>query len=216
MQTMRDFLIGLDPYLIWPFRLMGPSFAGFLLGTFILCLFCAAVGDICSILVRRMNRKVYGEYHDEMIRKHNLSVRAIGSGDKTAYKAANKLAHEAFGKYFFSQIGAFTVSLWPAPFTLAWMDLRFGHVDFSLPFAVPGLDRSVGYVFFFVPLYIAARMLYGRCMRLLPAYRRLAAKAVHGSEKDVLRFENLGRGRDEGRGDGTGKADHGEKGEPGS
>lgn len=193
MDAIRDALIWLDPWLIWAYRLSGHAFSGFLLGTFVLCLGCAVLGDAGYLLARRLNRRVYGEYHDEMIRRHNLSVRAIGQGNKAAYKAANKLAHEAFGKYFFSQAGVFTASLWPAPFALAWMDLRFRHVPLSLPVSLPGIGKEVAYPFFFIPLYIAARMLYGRLARCVPAYRRLQDWAAHGRETDVLRFEDLGR-----------------------
>lgn len=85
------------------------------------------MGDVTSQLARRLNRNLYGRYRDEMVRHHNLSVRALRHADKEAYKAVNKQAHEAFGKYFFSQAGAFTLSIWPVPFAMAWMELRFGE-----------------------------------------------------------------------------------------
>ena len=128
METLRNILLALDPFIIWAFRLSDGPWAGFFLGSFFLNLTCVVMGDVTSILARRLNRKVYGAYHDEMVRHHNLSVKALRSSDKEAYKAVNRQAHEAFGKYFFSQAGAFALSIWPLPFALAWMELRFGGI----------------------------------------------------------------------------------------
>ena len=122
MEILRNFLLSLDPFIIWAFRLTDSAWAGFFLGSIMLNLVCVLMGDTTSILARRLNRKVYGAYHDEMVKHHNLSVKALRSSDKEAYKAVNKQAHEAFGKYFFSQAGAFTLSIWPLPFALAWMN----------------------------------------------------------------------------------------------
>jgi hypothetical protein len=41
-------------------------------------------------------------------------------------------------------------AIWPLPFALAWMQIRFGKVDFVLPW----IDISVGYQFTFFPIYI--------------------------------------------------------------
>ncbi len=191
MDILRDFLLAVDPAVIWAFRLSEQPWVGFFSGIFILNLGCVILGDVTSILARRLNRKVYGTYHDEMVRQHNLSIRALRYSDKEAYTATNKQAHEAFGKYFFSQAGAFTLTIWPAPFVLAWMELRFGGVPLELPFSVPGLGDRVLYPFFFIPMYLAVRISYGKMMRLFPFYQRILAWTRHGGEEAMLSFVDL-------------------------
>lgn len=201
MEMIRSLLVLFDPFIIWAFRLADNPWAGFFLGSAVLNLFCVVTGDVCSIGVRRLNRRLYGRYHDDMVRHHNLSVTALRHADKDAYKAVNKQAHEAFGKYFFSQAGAFTVSIWPLPFALAWMDMRFGSFPFDLPFAIPWVGQSVMFPFFFIPMYIALRMLYGRSMRRLAWYRRVQAWAGHASDTEMQSFLELLK-PSEGSGDG--------------
>jgi len=191
MGMFRDFLVALDPFVVWAFRVSDEPWAGFLIGSLILNLACVMLGDVTSILARRLNRKVYGAYHDEMVKHHNLSVKALRNSDKDAYKAVNKQAHEAFGKYFFSQAGAFALSIWPLPFALAWMEMRFGGIPMELPFSIPGVGKSVFYPFFFIPIYIFARIAYGKLMRLSPAYRRVLEWTKHGKGEEMLSFVDL-------------------------
>ncbi len=187
----RDFFVALDPFVIWAFRVSEESWVGFLFGSLILNLACVMLGDVTSILARRLNRKVYGAYHDEMVKHHNLSVKALRTSDKEAYKAVNKQAHEAFGKYFFSQAGAFALSIWPLPFALAWMEMRFGGIPMDLPFAIPGVGKSVFYPFFFIPIYIVVRISYGKLMRMSPVYRRILEWTKHSSGEEMLSFVEL-------------------------
>lgn len=187
----RDFFVALDPFVIWAFRVSEESWVGFLFGSLILNLACVMLGDVTSILARRLNRKVYGAYHDEMVKHHNLSVKALRTSDKEAYKAVNKQAHEAFGKYFFSQAGAFALSIWPLPFALAWMEMRFGGIPMDLPFAIPGVGKSVFYPFFFIPIYIVVRISYGKLLRMSPVYRRILEWTKHSSGEEMLSFVEL-------------------------
>lgn len=191
MELLRDFLVALDPFIIWAFRLVDDPWMGFFTGSLVLNLGCVVLGDVTSILARRVNRKIYGRYHDDMVRHHNLSIKALRESDKEAYKAVNKQAHEAFGKYFFSQAGAFTLSIWPLPFALAWMDLRFGGVPLTLPYSLPGVGQDVFFPFFFIPIYILARILYGRIMRRLSWYQRIMAWTRHGKETEMMSFVEL-------------------------
>lgn len=191
MSMFRDFFVALDPFVIWAFRVSEESWVGFLFGSLILNLACVMLGDVTSILARRLNRKVYGAYHDEMVKHHNLSVKALRTSDKEAYKAVNKQAHEAFGKYFFSQAGAFALSIWPLPFALAWMEMRFGGIPMDLPFAIPGVGKSVFYPFFFIPIYIGVRISYGKLMRMSPVYRRILEWTKHSSGEEMLSFVEL-------------------------
>lgn len=191
MGIFHDFLVALDPFIIWPFRLSAEPWTGFLAGSFVLNLICIVLGDVTSILARRLNRKVYGSYHDDMVRHHNLTVKALRNSNKDAYKAVNKQANEAFGKYFFSQAGAFTLSIWPLPFALAWMELRFGGIPLELPFAIPGLGQSVFYPFFFIPIYIAVRISYGKLMSRFSFYQRIQTWTRYGKETEMLSFVDL-------------------------
>ncbi|NLW81146.1 MAG: hypothetical protein GXY42_05665 [Desulfovibrionales bacterium] len=191
MDILRNFILALDPFIIWAFRLVDDPWVGFFLGISVLNLICVIMGDVTSQLARRLNRNLYGRYRDEMVRHHNLSVRALRHADKEAYKAVNKQAHEAFGKYFFSQAGAFTLSIWPVPFAMAWMELRFGGIPLALPFSLPGVGQSVAYPFFFIPVYIAARILYGKAMRCFPFYQRILAWTRHGDGTEMVPFVDL-------------------------
>jgi hypothetical protein len=194
MDTIRSFLLFLDPVLIAAFRLPGAAWAGFLCGTFVLCLVCVLLGDLLALAASRLNRRLYGQQLSEMVHQHNLSVKAIGAGDKQSYTAVNKQAHEAFGKYFFSQTAIGMASLWPVPFALAWMDMRFRDAPLVLPVHMPLVGDSVPYLPVFILLYIAARVLYARVMRLLPAYRRLKAAVAHDTDTEqVLSFRDLDR-----------------------
>jgi hypothetical protein len=191
METLRNILLMLDPVLIWGFRLLDSPWGGFLTGLAVLSLLCVITGDVTSHLARRLNRRVYGKYRDEMVRQHNLSVQALKHSDKEAYKAVNRQAHEAFGKYFFSQAGAFALSIWPLPFAMAWLDIRFGGVLLTLPFSLPWVGDSVFYPFFFLPMYIAVRILYGRIMRSFGFYRRILNWSKHGSDTQMVPFMEL-------------------------
>lgn len=191
MDILRTFLVGLDPYIIWAFRLVDEPWSGFFCGLLFINLVCVLLGDASSLLVRRMNRKVYGRYRDDMVRHHNLSVEALKNSDKAAYKAVNKQAHEAFGKYFFSQAGAFTLSIWPLPFALAWMELRFGGLPLTLPFSLPGVGENVYYPFFFIPIYLLVRISYGRLLRRVPFYQLILDWAKHGDGTQMVSFAEL-------------------------
>ncbi|ACU88807.1 hypothetical protein [Desulfomicrobium baculatum] len=191
METLRNILLMMDPLFIWGFRLFDHPWGGFMAGLAVLSLLCVVTGDFTSHLARRLNRKVYGKYRDEMVRQHNLSVEALKHSDKDAYKAVNRQAHEAFGKYFFSQAGAFTLSIWPLPFAMAWLDIRFGGIPITLPFSVPGVGDSVFYPFFFFPIYIALRILYGRIMCRFPFYQRILGWSKHGNDTQMVPFMDL-------------------------
>ena len=89
-------------FLISTFRLLSNPVSGFFFGTFILTVWCTLVGELTSLGVGRMNRKYTKKLERESIRLHNLSVKAIIHKDKESYKACNKMANEAWGKYFFA------------------------------------------------------------------------------------------------------------------
>lgn len=174
MDKLQNVLLVLDPWLIKPFRWPESPLAGYFLGIFILGLICVLLGDVAAILVSRLNRKVYGGYIKDMVHHHEMSIEAAKTGNKAHFKAVNRQAHESFGRYFFSQAAVFTASIWPLPFALAWLDMRFRDALVRLPF----LDYDANYVFFFIPLYIVARLIYSRSIGRMPWYLRLRMAAI--------------------------------------
>lgn len=161
----------IDSLLIAPYRLFGNPVAGFYCGTLVLALASLACGRLSQDLVWLFNKSHYEKEETEMTRMHNLSVAAIESGDKTAYKATNKQANEAFGKAFFAGAALFSVSIWPIPFALAWMSIRFAEVDVPL---WPG--HTVRYNAVFLGIYILARLAMTNQWQRLPLFCRIAAK----------------------------------------
>jgi hypothetical protein len=155
--------LALDPYLIWFYRLPANAYVGFFLGTLVLALICLALGEITISLAARLVSKRLYHLTAEASRYQDLSIDAAKAGDKTAYKAANKLANEAFGKSFFSQVALSMARLWPIPFALAWMQTRFLEVEFP----VPVLGFSVGYLGIFIILYATAYILFKKIMKKL-------------------------------------------------
>jgi hypothetical protein len=120
---------------------------------------------------------------DNVARFQNISVDAIETGDKKTYEAANKLANDAFGKSFFQQIALAAGLLWPIPFALGWMQLRFSQVEFNLAFT----EHTVGYAFVFFPMYAAAYLVFKRVKYKIPYFRRIK-EILDQSEK---RHENM-------------------------
>jgi hypothetical protein len=168
-------LLALDPYLIWCYRLPGNAYVGFLLGTFVLVLICLIVGDLTFSLATRLLGKHLDRTATEAGKYQDLSIDAAKAGDKAAFKAANKLANDAFGRSFFSLMALSMARLWPAPFALAWMQYRFFEVEFPLP----GTNWSLGYLGVFIIIYVAAYFLFKQVQRRLPFYRSHQGNSVN-------------------------------------
>jgi hypothetical protein len=176
----------IDGIVILFFQILHPGTAAFVLGCSILALFAVLVGQISALVVRRINRNWYRRQYEDMVRMHNLSVQALEHSDKEAYVAANKQATEACGKYFFSQVGVFLVSLWPVPAILAWMDIRFRLAPVELgPWEIP-------YFATFLVIYIGLRMMLGPLWAAWPLWRRLSAWADHRHGIVARSFEDIG------------------------
>lgn len=159
----------LDPFIIWSYRITGHPFVDFLIGTFLVGLCAVAIGEFTISLAFLANRKTIDKNNDEVVHYQNLSVDALEARNKGAYKAANKLGNDAFGKSFFLQIALSTAFLWPAPFALGWMQYRFSDVEFRVIFT----DHMVGYPFVFFPLYVAAYLVFKRFKYRIPYFRRI-------------------------------------------
>ncbi|MFP4032092.1 MAG: hypothetical protein ACLFRG_11820 [Desulfococcaceae bacterium] len=168
MDWLEGLYAFLDPFLILPYRLPENAAAGFFLGTFLLAWTCIFAGEISVRAILGINARYYGKLRRRTVRMHNLSVRAILAKDKESYRACNREANEAFGRYFFSQFAMGAGAFWPIPFALGWMAVRFEGIPFALPFRMPGIGDSVGYVGIFALLYLLNRMIWRRVPKKRP------------------------------------------------
>ena len=193
MVFFQEFMNILDSVLIFFYRIPDVPIAGYLLGTFVLALFCVVIGQLTISVAFLTNRRRIDADNRNMVRMQNLSVKALAAKNKGAYKAFNKEANEAFGKVFFMQIALAAASLWPVPFALAWMQTRFSGVEFPLPFTLPMLGGSVGYTFSFFPILILAFILFGKVKRYLPYFNRIHGilKGYDKEKDDMITFADL-------------------------
>jgi hypothetical protein len=158
-----------DPYIIWFYRLTGYAFGDFLVGTFVLAWIALLVGEFTISVVFLAARKRIDATTHEARHYQDLSGEALSAGDKEAYRAANKLANDAFGRSFFMQIALSAAFLWPIFLALAWMDKRFSELEFPLLSS----DYSIGFVGAFMVLYAAAYLIFKRIKYRLPYFRRI-------------------------------------------
>ena len=190
MVSFDSLYAALDPFFIAVYRIPDSSMTGFLLGTGVLALACVVLGRFCMDAVYLWNQRHYESQSAEMVRMHNLSIRAIAARDKESYTAANKLANESFGREFFSRAALYAVSIWPVPFALGWMATRFSGLELALPGA--GID--LGYTFVFLGLYIVLRILFAKVSARLPFFSRVRAMALEAGESQerMLSWTELG------------------------
>jgi len=165
-----------DLILIGPFRLTGDPLAGFMIGTFCLCIICVVFGELTISAGIRLNRRYLKELRQEVSQKEKLSLQAYAAEDHVSYRALNKAANEAWGRWFFTMAAYSGGILWPVPFALAWMQTRFQGVDFELVFPLNSLiGENVGYPFVFIPMYILARIVFKYLRPGLPYFRGVQA-----------------------------------------
>ena len=193
---MNSFFLWMDSNLIWFFRIIDIPILGYYLGTSVVCLFCVMLGRLTLIMGSRINEKHLVHDHQNMVHMHNLSLYALVNKDKTAYQSCNKEANDAFGKVFFSQIALGASSLWPVPFALAWMQYRFGTVIFDLPFFLPGIGDTVGFMFTFFPILILTYIACGRICNLRANPGILKNNPIHANvlelkEEKLLSLKEL-------------------------
>lgn len=168
MNWWNQIHLWLDLVLITPYRIFDNPVAGFYFGTFVLCVWCTILGEITFRLASRVNKAYIRSLQSAMTRMHNLSIKALLLKDKDNFQACNKEANEAFGKYFFNMLTLGAAVLWPIPFALAWMNTRFGNIEFELLFYIPFLGKSVGFPAIMIPLYILCRILWAKLKRRFP------------------------------------------------
>ncbi|OQX24158.1 MAG: hypothetical protein BWK80_22235 [Desulfobacteraceae bacterium IS3] len=151
----------IDPILIFPYRIFENPMAGFLSGTSILCLWCVIIGDISARIIFRINRSYYQRLKQETADMHDLSIKALICKDKESYRACNKEANDAFGRYFFSQVAAGASVLWPVALGMGWMQTRFQDVGFPMIFPFSMIfGESAKYPLIFILFYILCRILF--------------------------------------------------------
>lgn len=158
-----------DPFIIWFYRLTGYAFVDFLLGTFVLGWIALLIGEFTISAVFLVSKQRIDATTREAQRYQDLSMKALSAGDKQAYRAANKMANDAFGRSFFMQIALSAARLWPVFLAVAWMSQRFGEVEFPLLFS----DYSIGFVGVFIPMYAAACFIFKKIKYKLPYFRRI-------------------------------------------
>jgi hypothetical protein len=168
---MNPIFAFVDPFLIWFYRLTGNAFPDFVIGTTVLAFFAVLIGEFCISLAFLAARKKIDKTSKEVVHYQNLSMKAIASGDKSSYTAANKLANDAFGKSFFLQISLSGAFLWPVFFAIAWMQPRFRDVEFQTPFE----GYTVGFLFFFVIIYIVVCVIFKKFKYRLPYFKSIKA-----------------------------------------
>lgn len=147
------------------FRYPESSLAGYYLGVMVLSIICIVIGEYSISFAFRINRKMIVRDNNRIERFEKLSINALKAGDKSAFKACNGIANEAFGKSFFTQITLSAASLWPLFFALGWMQYRFSEVEFQMPFNVPLLGNTFGYFITFILSYISIRIITNRIRR---------------------------------------------------
>ncbi len=149
----------LDKFLIFPFRLPSSAVMGIWLGCLILSFYCTLIGEGIRYIFMKAHNKYYTNLSDETERYHKLSMKALHSGEKEAYLAANKMAHDSFGKSFFAKASVSMTILLPVPFALHWLSLRFENITIH---TIPFTEQNVGYVFVFLILYIIWRIIFSK------------------------------------------------------
>jgi len=161
-----------DCCLIPFYRLTGYALTDYFIGTFVLGMICVAVGELTVSLALKLNKRYLDELKAEIETKEQLSFNAYKAGDQRSYKALNKQATDAWGKQFFTMAAYSAGILWPLPFALAWLNMRFQAVDFPLAFPLSLLfGPSVGYTFTFIPIYILGRIIFKYLRPWLPYFR---------------------------------------------
>jgi len=158
----------LDALLIAPFRWPSGAYAGMWLGSVFLSFYCLLLGEITATVLYLLHHRYYAIDDSGMLHFHRISIDALQAGNKEAYLAANTLAREHFGKSFFAGAALGVASLWPLPFALGWMALRFEGI---VLYNIPGFGYGAGYVFVLLTVYIALRLCFSRVKKFLPLFR---------------------------------------------
>ena len=172
-----------DGFLVFFYRITGVAPMDYFIGTFVLAMICVMVGEVSISLAIRFNKSYIDDLNREVDEKEALSIQAYEQDDKRSYRALNKDATDAWGKKFFTMAGYSAGLLWPIPVALGWMQTRFHGVEFPLAYPLSLLiDRSMGYIFSFIPIYILSRIIFKYLRPYLPYFRGIQGLL---DEKDI-------------------------------
>ncbi len=185
----------IDSLLISLFRIVDTPITGYYLGTAIICVICFFIGKVTLRISSSFNSSFLQKDRSAMVHMHNLSMKALAGRDKTAYTSCNKQANEAFGKVFFTSVALGSSALWPVPFALAWMQYRFGQVQFELPVELPVVGSHTGYLFTFFPILVLTYIFMGRFMSKINSLRALKNNQVYPEDlpdqEHLLTFKDI-------------------------
>ena len=165
-----QFYGAIDSYIIFFYRVTGIGMIDYMIGTFCLSLIAVLLGELTISLALKANTPYLSDLSLRMKEKETLSIKAYETGDMTGYKALNKEATDAWGKKFFAMLAHSAAILWPVPFALGWMQTRFFGIDFPIAFPFSLVTDSVGYTFSFFPIYVLARIVFGKFRPHLPYF----------------------------------------------
>ena len=179
--ALNQFYAAVDGIIIFFYRLSGIPIVDYITGTFVLSLVAVILGELTVSLALKANAPYLGRLTREMQGKEKLAVQAYESGDMTGYKALNKQATDAWGKKFFAMMGHSAAILWPVPFALGWMQTRFSQVAFEIAFPFSLVVDTVGYTFSFFPIYILARIAFGKVRSRLPYFSNVHKNLLQAS-----------------------------------
>ncbi len=168
--ALNQFYIVIDGFLIYFYRLLGIPIFDYMIGTFVISLFAVIIGELTVSAALKANTPYLDRLSQTMQEKEALAIQAYEIGSMKSYKALNKEATDAWGKKFFAMMGHSAAILWPIPFALGWMQLRFSDVAFDIAFPFSMVADSVGYTFSFFPIYILARIGFAQVRPRLPYF----------------------------------------------
>lgn len=159
MGILSNLYFWLDAFLIFWYRIPDNPMLGFLLGTAALSFFVTVIGWYTADAAASLTKSHLQKLKKETVSMHNLSMKAIAVKDKASYTSCNKMANDAFGRYFFAQAGLGAAALLPVPFALGWLQERFYEVVFPIPVRIPKIGNTVTPILVFILLYILIRIL---------------------------------------------------------
>lgn len=164
----------LETLMIAPYRSVANPVAGFFIGTTCLAMVTVMLGEVVISISIRLNRRHLDTLTRNIVHHEALSMRAYAEGDKTSYKALNKVAHDAWGKHFFTMAAYSAGMLAPVPFALAWMQHRFHGVDFIMGWPLQFVfGETISYPFIFILLYILCRIVFKYIRPHLPYFKNV-------------------------------------------
>lgn len=189
MSILSTLYFWIDAFLMFWYRLPENPMLGFLVGTAALCCFVTVVGWYTADAAASLMNPHLHRLKQETVSMHNLSMKAIAVKDKQSYTSCNKMANEAFGRYFFAQTGLGAAALLPVPFALGWLQERFQDVLFPIPFSLPKIGSNVTPVFVFILLYLLTRILTGPIRKRM--LQRKGTVSRSGQEEQMLGLSDL-------------------------